>query len=377
MAITKYILAGYLIDGSGGAIRKNTCLVVEDGVIADIVQGDHIESRGSDEIEDLRHCTLLPPLVDCSLSLAISGTTDIKERHSAKQSSREKECALVARHIHFCQSHGVLGVVDVNDGKTVRSCLEGVSDNTVAVRTCGSSETAEEGSFDFSRIVSSVDIADASQVEELFSPCLDRSAGLSERNGLRADTVVVANGEACVAEALRQGCGAIEQGYYMGEKNLQQMAAAGVVWIPSMLKVKTALEGTSGAKKVFLQKALAMQHMLMKRGRELGVVTAVGSSSGSSGIIHGESVVEEMKLFMKTGYSLVEALKSASLNGARFFNMEGLGLLQAGMPATFLISRGTVQQLPRKLLYLEGIYIHGLPSKAYRKNPVKTIYPGG
>ncbi|MDH4331615.1 MAG: hypothetical protein OEV89_03465 [Desulfobulbaceae bacterium] len=43
-----------------------------------------------------------------------------------------------------------------------------------------------------------------------------------------------------------------------------------------------------------------------------------------------------------------------------------------GRKATFLISRGTVQQLPRKLSYLEGIYVDGAPSSTYRKNPVKT-----
>jgi len=32
-----------------------------------------------------------------------------------------------------------------------------------------------------------------------------------------------------------------------------------------------------------------------------------------------------------------------------------------------------VQQLPRKLSYLEGIYIDGMPSPAYRKNPVKVV----
>jgi hypothetical protein len=51
--------------------------------------------------------------------------------------------------------------------------------------------------------------------------------------------------------------------------------------------------------------------------------------------------------------------------------MEELGTLTVGRKATFLIARGTVQQLPRKIAYLEGIYVDGAPSGAYRKNPVK------
>jgi hypothetical protein len=52
--------------------------------------------------------------------------------------------------------------------------------------------------------------------------------------------------------------------------------------------------------------------------------------------------------------------------------MEKLGLLTIGRKATFLIARGTAQQLPRKLSYLEGIYIDGKPSSEYRKIPVMS-----
>ena len=83
-------------------------------------------------------------------------------------------------------------------------------------------------------------------------------------------------------------------------------------------------------------------------------------------------MVEEMKLFIRAGYSLVETIRCASENGAGFFGVENLGKLAVGRKANFLITRGTPQQLPRKLAYLEGIYIDGFPSTAYSKNPVRT-----
>jgi imidazolonepropionase-like amidohydrolase len=76
-------------------------------------------------------------------------------------------------------------------------------------------------------------------------------------------------------------------------------------------------------------------------------------------------MVEEMKLFIKAGYSLEETIRCASDNGARFFGMENLGTLTVGRQATFLVARGTVQQLPRKLAYLEGIYIKGVLSTTF------------
>ena len=124
---------------------------------------------------------------------------------------------------------------------------------------------------------------------------------------------------------------------------------------------------------VFWKKMLAEQLTQLRLARKLGVTTAVGTGAGSVGILHGESMVEEMKLFIKAGYSLEETIRCASENGARFFGMEKLGSLTVGRQATFLITRGTAKQLPRKLSYLEGIYVDGAPSTAYRKNPVRAV----
>jgi imidazolonepropionase-like amidohydrolase len=109
--------------------------------------------------------------------------------------------------------------------------------------------------------------------------------------------------------------------------------------------------------------------------RELGVNVALGTDAGSLGVLHGESVVEEMKLFKKAGYTLAEIVQCATSNGARLLGIEDFGLLAPGSTATFLVARGAPAQLPRKLLYLEAIYIGGAPSDLYRKNPVKHVTP--
>jgi imidazolonepropionase-like amidohydrolase len=201
---------------------------------------------------------------------------------------------------------------------------------------------------------------------------------------------VVANGPQQVEEALAAGCDAIEQGYGMGEANLRKMANMNVRWIPSLLRAKNALDGAgSGGEvscrfsmryaapgkadpgaKVFWDKLLAEQLAQLRLAGKLGVTLLVGTGAGSIGILHGESMIEEMKLFIKAGYSLEETIRCASENGAGFFGMENLGALTVGRKAAFLIARGGVQQLPRKLSYLEGIYVDGAPSITYHKNPV-------
>jgi imidazolonepropionase-like amidohydrolase len=250
----------------------------------------------------------------------------------------------------------------------------------IDIRTAGS---------DFLKIVYSASINDREAPDSRLNR-EDLWSILQQRGKKKA--VVVANGHHRVKEALEAGCDAIEQGYAMGEDNLRKMAEMNVLWIPSVLMAKNGLQGAASGADVscrfsmryvapgkadpgaetFWKKMLVEQLEQLRSARKLGVKTAVGTGAGSVGILHGESMVEEMKLFIKAGYSLEETIRCASDNGARFFGMENLGALTVGRQATFLVARGTVQQLPRKLAYLEGIYVDGAPSIAYSKNPVMT-----
>jgi imidazolonepropionase-like amidohydrolase len=201
---------------------------------------------------------------------------------------------------------------------------------------------------------------------------------LVEAAGGQGKKVMVhANGVLPVEGALRAGCHSIEHGFFMGRKNMELMAEKGAVWVPTVFTMKAYGENCRAAGgdadiKV-IRKNLEHQIGQMALARELGVTIALGTDSGSLGVLHGESVVEEMKLLKKAGFTLPEIVQCATGNGARLLGIEEFGLLRKGKPATFLVSRGTPGQLPRKLAYLENIYIDGLPSELYRKNPVKNI----
>jgi imidazolonepropionase-like amidohydrolase len=122
-----------------------------------------------------------------------------------------------------------------------------------------------------------------------------------------------------------------------------------------------------------IDKNLNHQIEQLALARELGVNVALGTDAGSLGVLHGESMVEEMKLFKKAGYSLAETVRCATSNGAGLLGIDDFGLIAPGKTATFLVARGAPAQLPRKLSYLEAIYQSGVPSELYRKNPVKHM----
>ena len=395
---TRFIVAGGFIDGSSADVRRNVFLAVKDGIITAIGSAADLPRNDGAVINDFTHCTIVPALVDCSVSLSRSPSVDREVRLSTEESGFAEKAAMLERHIRYCHAHGVQGVAVSDDITDLRECYQvGMTQRTIidirtAGRLCRSRQDCAAGNpagGDFLKIGYSGNIED----EEDPHPRLnheDLCRILRYRGGKKA--VVVANGPQPVKEALEAGCDAIEQGYLMGEDNLRKMAEKNILWIPSVLRAKNALDGAGAGGDVccrfslryvapgksvpgaeaFWKKRLAAQLTQLRFARKLGVTTAVGTGAGSVGILHGESMVEEMKLFIKAGYSLAEAIRCASENGARFFGMEKLGMLTVGRQATFLIARGTVQQLPRKLSYLEGIYVDGAPSTTYHKNPVMT-----
>lgn len=396
MSGIRFIVAGRFLDGSGGAVRRNVVLAVQNGIITALGSTVDLPCDDGSVIDDFSHCTILPALVDCSVSLASSPSVSSGVRLSAAEADGAEKGVILAQHIRYCHAHGVLGVADSDDRGLVQHYLDEMAlGGIIDIRTAahlGQSGHIAAGSpagGDFLRVGYSTAIEDEAAPEPRLA-CEDLRRILHHRGEKKA--VVVANGRQQVAEALAAGCDAIEQGYGMGEDNLKQMAEKNILWIPSVLRAKNALDsaGSGGdvccrfstryvapgkavpGAEAFWKKILAEQLAQLRLARKLGVPTAVGTGAGSVGIIHGESMAEEMKLFIKAGYSLAETIRCASETGARFFGMAKLGTLKVGQHATFLITRGTVKQLPRKLSYLEGIYIDGAPSSTYRKNPVRV-----
>ena len=80
MSVTKYILAGWLIDGSGGPIQEKVLLKIVDGRFAAIEQHRPETVPLSSQLTDLSHCTVMPPLVDSHVHLFMSGTIDKRIR---------------------------------------------------------------------------------------------------------------------------------------------------------------------------------------------------------------------------------------------------------------------------------------------------------
>lgn len=405
MEKTSYIKAGWLIDGTGGPVLDNMLLTLVDGRFESILPLEEAVDLDPLDVTDLSHCTILPSLVDSHLHLFMSSTTDSTVRDRQLVASCKELNPTIARHLHDLFSHGVLGIRDGGDRLGCAAVFGAGKDMhpQIALKTAGRAfhregryggligrsvpprktlvsaylESEREG--DHVKVVNSglnsLETFAKETAPQFYQEELRELVEAAEQNGQKV--MVHANGKKPVRSAVAAGCHSIEHGFFMGEENLKLMAEKGTYWVPTVFTMKAyglnigATRGHADAK--VIQKTVEHQLDQLRQARRLGVRVALGTDAGSLGVLHGESMVEEMKLFRKAGYSLPETVHCATVAGAKLLGFDDLWGIEKGARANFLVSRGAPSQLPRKILYLESIFVDGAPSTLYRKNPVKYV----
>lgn len=402
MGSVSYIRAGWVIDGTGGPVLNNVVMKIVDGRFQSILPAEASVDVDPALFTDLSHCTILPPLVDCHLHLFMSSTTDVKIRDWQLAASCEELNPPMGRHLNDLFSHGVLGARDGGDRNGCAALLRDspLMHKEVTLKVAGRAYHREgryggligravpqgkslvtvylesERHGDVVKIVNSgLNSLDtyAKETEPQFTE--EELRDLVEAAETRGQKVMVhANGKEPVRRAVAAGCHSIEHGFFMGEENIERMAQKGTYWVPTVFTMKAfGLNiGSTRTKADATAIGKTVEHQLhqLRLARERGVKVALGTDAGSLGVLHGESIVEEMKLYKKVGYTLPETVHCATVAGAELLGIDDFRGIQEGAKATFLVSRGAPSQLPRKILYLESIYIDGVQSALYRKDPV-------
>jgi imidazolonepropionase-like amidohydrolase len=365
------VLAGYLIDGTGGAARKNILMVIEKGRIVEMRPFFRNMEAVEDLWLDLSGCTVLPPLMDCHVHLCIAGS--LQRDNLYLQSEYESCLHLMKKHTLDYLRHGVLCVRDGGDtaGNTLRYKTSDLK--TTNFRFCLKAagpawhiegryggfigRAVQEGDDPFTVIEGGVgsgidhikliqsglnSLTDYGRqtAPQFNSETIGRIYDFSRKIG--AGLMVHANGDAPVATAIEGGCDSIEHGYFMGDLNLRKMADAQIAWVPTAVPMKAYLKHT---KKGSVESDVArrtLDHQLgqLAKARKYGVAVALGTDSGSPGVLHGKAVTQELKLLTAAGYTVEEAVVCATLNAARLLKTDLPGYLAVGTPATFIALRG-------------------------------------
>ena len=206
----------------------------------------------------------------------------------------------------------------------------------------------------------------------------EMTAAVASAKEMGLKTMVHANGRVPVEMAIKAGCDSIEHGFFMGRDNLARMAEQQTVWVPTAITMhayiaymeKQAIPGPAGTVRLQAGEEILnpvegarknLDHQLeqMAMARQLGVPVAAGTDAGSPGVNHGTSLKEEIGLLIEAGYSISEAVKSATRINARLLGLGGAGRLAVGASATFVAIEGPPENIPRSLGRIKGLFING------------------
>jgi len=385
------LLAGWIIDGTGGPVKKKALVRVKNGLIVSLnTPGD--DDLNPSDIIDLSHCTLMPGIVDCHIHLFMSGTSDPEVRRWQLNAPFEGMKKVISRHLYLHLAHGVVAVRDGGDyaGHTLRYkreclpfdwipiCLKSAgkawrapgrygkligrppsAGNTLAQAIAG-----QEEDIDHVKIVNS-GLNSLTEFQDETPPQFTQAqlkAAVKTASDLGLRTMVHANGKLPVEMAIEAGCHSIEHGFFMGKDNLKKMAERQITWVPTAYTMKACGESftSDSLEGEISRKNLDHQLDQIFLAREYGIPLAVGTDCGALGVHHGSAVIEEITLLMHTGFSPERAIQCATSNGARALGLENeFGRLSPGMPATFVATRGDPGCLPGALDTPAGIFIRG------------------
>jgi imidazolonepropionase-like amidohydrolase len=373
----QHILVGWLVDGSGGPIRRQVLMSWEESTLVSL-KGAQPESLEGSPVEDFRAFTVLPGLVDAHVHLSMSGTDDPEQRERQRDVPFERARTMIEHHM---TQHIIRGVVALRDGgdheaHVLKYNKEVLREGrlSVALRAPGQAwhapgrygkligRTPRPGETLVAAITRAWTESDHIKIVNSGLNSLARfgqetapqfgfkelEEAVKKAHALGAKVMVHANGRVPVRWAVEAGCDSIEHGFFMGRENLEKMAERGTMWVPTAFTMAAYVDklGGDSAESDVAKRNLDHQMNQIRLANGLGVPIAAGTDSGSLGVNHGESLSEELRLLMTAGFTLEEAVRCASSSGAALLNVEDhTGVLAPGRPATFVAVKASPEDV--------------------------------
>ena len=123
-----------------------------------------------------------------------------------------------------------------------------------------------------------------------------------------------ANSDSAVREAVGEGVASIEHGFFVSRETLDAMAEKGAAWTPTAFALLSIGGMVPPEEARYLEEVVEEHLASVKYACGRGVRVRIGSDSGSKAVSHGESFIEEMRLFRKAGLTLDQILSAACLD---------------------------------------------------------------
>jgi imidazolonepropionase-like amidohydrolase len=355
-----------LIDGTGEAPVPGSWVLVEDDRIAEVRRG--VPPAGADARIDLGGRFCLPGLIDLHVHLCWDGSADPVQVNAHE--GHDLTLLRMVRHARQTLERGVTTVRDVG-------CVEDLSlvlDRAIRAGlvpgprliACGRTIVMTGGHDPFwgvfcdgpwacragvrgqayrgARVIKVAATggvygrAEGEEVgtselglEELRAACDE-----AHRLGLRVATHAV--GREGIDNSVAAGCDTIEHGIFASDDALKRMSAEGRYLTPTLFIYRHIAEGAGPEYARRKAIACAERHpKTVARARELGVIIAAGSDSGSCGAPHPALFAELDDLVSRGGLTPLETITAATVTNARALGLEReIGTVAPGRHADLL-----------------------------------------
>jgi imidazolonepropionase-like amidohydrolase len=172
------------------------------------------------------------------------------------------------------------------------------------------------------------------------------------------------HGAGSIRASIEAGVNSIEHGVFLEEESMQLMAEKGIFLVPTLsaphYAVSRGLEEDPDNPDHERSRQVVERHkQAALQAHDKGVRIAMGSDAGTP-FNEFTSAPFEILLMIRSGFSIRDALKSATEEGAALLGLEqSKGLLKVGMQADFLLLPGDPLQNPETLLKVSRIWKNG------------------
>jgi imidazolonepropionase-like amidohydrolase len=401
--------AGTLLAVPGKEPELEKSIIIKNGLILSVLDGylSAIEAGAADaEVISLKDRFVFPGLMDMHVHLR-NGTPailmDDARRIFGTRISNDSDSAIIAAsNAQAALMRGYTTVRDAGgDGPAVFSVREGINNGLIygpRIFLSGEQVHVTDGnSWDVSLVNPLCDGEDACRwkVREQIRRGADFikiavSGSGSEDNGGPDDPpemfddeikAVVetahsmlrpvsahAHGTASINAALRNGVDSIEHGSFPDEESIRLYKETGAIFVPTLAYITQWNDEYLAAlvpyQKVRKRQFLELQPKGVAMAHKAGVVIAAGSDVGSGLMTHGLSPLEPIAYVELAGMSEMDAIVTATVNGAKLLRKEeSLGTLEPGKFADLIATKTSPLDNIRSLLLVSFVMKGGVVYK--------------
>lgn len=394
----------HVLTGDGKTHLMDGAVVVNaEGVIQDVgLKAEMTAKYPSEEVKDYGDVTLLPGLCDMhvhfgyyysqpdqgafddfmiayyaqeqaklALSLGITTVRDLSSPHNLCKQLRlagEKGWVKVPRIIHSDAGMCMTGGHGYDDGIEQ---VDGEWEIRKEIR-----KQLRDGA-DWVKILTSGRVSFPEFTQEELNAAVDES----HRVGVKC--AVHAGLQPALQMAIDAGFDTIEHGTFLTYEQVQQMAANGQAWVPTMTAYTVLYEFCkekleAGYNKSDRIAAKAMKDMAFfepaynaykdnfKKFYDTGVTVCTGSDM----VLYDAPplpINREMELMVEYGITLIQAIETATSNPAKVLGLaDTIGQLKAGLLADMIVVKGNVAEDITAVNDLVDVYMSG--EKVYHRN---------